>query len=192
MRRPLWRSKDRQRSPSPQICEKLIRKKVPSFSDAPPGQLQYNNSKDRFQARNKVAVKDLGKIMDAHDNEADAAFKAGSSSWDLVFEQMAAAKTRNEERSDLGSKATKAHDENRNKIAETFETVPDSILTINMAFDLLDPDPADMKVQTEAVSMLLEDLPALIKILLGEEKCKNSVHGIAKSSGFFHLASQRP
>ncbi|KAF5499550.1 hypothetical protein CGCF413_v006914 [Colletotrichum fructicola] len=203
MRRPLWRSKDRRRSPSPQRCEELIRKKVPSFSDAPPGQLQYNNSKDRFQARNKVAVKDLGKIIDAHDNEADAAFKAGSSSWDLVFEQMAAAKTRNEERSDLGSKvtaggdvisayinllpddygigilkgglalifdATKAHDENRNKIAETFETVPDSILTINMAFDLLDPDPADMKVQTEAVSMLLEDLPALIKILLGEEK----------------------
>ncbi|KAF5501637.1 hypothetical protein CGCS363_v006726 [Colletotrichum siamense] len=203
MRRPLWRSKDRQRSPSPQICEKLIRKKVPSFSDAPPGQLQYNNSKDRFQARNKVAVKDLGKIIDAHDNEADTALKVGSSSWDLVFEQMAAAKTRNEERSDLGSKvtaggdvisayinllpddygigilkgglalifdATKAHDENRNKIVQTFETIPDSILTINMAFDLLDPDPADMKVQTEAVGMLLEDLPALIKILLGEEK----------------------
>ncbi|KAK2741994.1 hypothetical protein CKAH01_01421 [Colletotrichum kahawae] len=203
MRKPLWRSKDRKRSPSPQTCEKIVRKKVPSFTDTPPGQLQYNDNEDRFQARNKVAVKDLGKIIEAHDKEADAALKVGGSSWDLVFEQMAAAKTRNEERSGFGSKiaaggdvmsayinilpddygigilkgglalifdATKAHDENRNKIVETFETIPDSILTINMAFDLLEPDPADMKVQTEAVSMLLEDLPVLIKILLGEEK----------------------
>ncbi|KAL3306068.1 Acidic mammalian chitinase [Colletotrichum asianum] len=65
--------------------------------------------------------------------------------------------------------ATKAHEDNRSRILETFETVPESILTINMAFDLLKPASVDKSLCTEVISMLLEDLPVLVKILLGNE-----------------------
>ncbi|KAK1701396.1 hypothetical protein BDP55DRAFT_641444 [Colletotrichum godetiae] len=65
--------------------------------------------------------------------------------------------------------ATKAHEDNRSRILATFETIPESILTINMAFDLLKPASVDKNLCTEVISMLLEDLPVLIKILLGNE-----------------------
>ncbi|KAK1847026.1 hypothetical protein CCHR01_10363 [Colletotrichum chrysophilum] len=207
LHRPFYLSKDRGRQTDPQTCDKIVQKTVFSTRNAYPGQLQYDNEEDRFKAKSRIAAKDLEKIIEAHDREPNTILEVRDSSWDLVFEQMAAAKARNEEKSGLRSKistgndvlsayisllpddygigilkgglalifdATKAHDENRNRIVETFETIPDSILTINMAFDLLDADPADMKVQAEAISMLLEDLPVLIKILLGKEKwyCK--------------------
>ncbi|KAH9239013.1 hypothetical protein K456DRAFT_32432 [Colletotrichum gloeosporioides 23] len=207
LHRPFYLSKDRGRQTDPQTCDKIVQKTVFSTRNAYPGQLQYDNEEDRFKAKSRIAAKDLEKIIEAHDREPNTILEVRDSSWDLVFEQMAAAKARNEEKSGLRSKistgndvlsayisllpddygigilkgglalifdATNAHDENRNRIVETFETIPDSILTINMAFDLLDADPADMKVQAEAISMLLEDLPVLIKILLGKEKwyCK--------------------
>lgn len=42
-----------------------------------------------------------------------------------------------------------------------------------MAFDLLKPASVDKSLCTEIISMLLEDLPVLVKILLGNEPCEN-------------------
>lgn len=63
-------------------------------------------------------------------------------------------------------------DENRGKILDTFETLPDSILTINTACALLEPGPAEEKVEEEVRSMLFRDMPVLVNILLGNEPCK--------------------
>ncbi|KAI8668518.1 hypothetical protein NCS55_00878000 [Fusarium keratoplasticum] len=65
--------------------------------------------------------------------------------------------------------ATKAHRENRGRILDTFETLPDAIVTINTAHALLQPEPQDVELQGEFLSILVKDIPALVKILLGEE-----------------------
>ncbi|KAF9874034.1 hypothetical protein CkaCkLH20_08406 [Colletotrichum karsti] len=65
--------------------------------------------------------------------------------------------------------AAKAYEENRERIIQTFETLPESILTINTAFQFLDPEPEDLKIQTNFLRMLLRDIPVLINILLGNE-----------------------
>ncbi|TDZ36330.1 hypothetical protein C8035_v001693 [Colletotrichum spinosum] len=65
--------------------------------------------------------------------------------------------------------ATKKHDENRGKILEAFETMPESIITMNTAYKLLEPDEEDAEFRDEFLIMLVTDIPALVKILLGQE-----------------------
>ena len=64
------------------------------------------------------------------------------------------------------------HEENRQRILETFETLPDTIITINTAHNLLEPDAEDQERCLGFLSMLIKDIPALVKILLGTEPCK--------------------
>lgn len=71
-----------------------------------------------------------------------------------------------------GIQAAVRHDENRQKILDTFETLPDTIITINTAHNLLEPDADDEERRMGFLSMLIKDIPALVKILLGTEPCK--------------------
>ncbi|RYP67688.1 hypothetical protein DL771_007095 [Monosporascus sp. 5C6A] len=65
--------------------------------------------------------------------------------------------------------AVKRHEDNRARILDTFETLPDSIVTINTAHALLEPSPEDTRLQMGFLNMLIKDIPVLIKILSGEE-----------------------
>ncbi|KAJ2993645.1 hypothetical protein NUW58_g1776 [Xylaria curta] len=66
--------------------------------------------------------------------------------------------------------ACQRHSENRQKIIEAFETVPDAILTINTAYLFLNPEEDDKDILRTFFTTLVEDLPFLIGKLLGKEK----------------------
>ncbi|KAI0912378.1 hypothetical protein F4823DRAFT_634366 [Ustulina deusta] len=65
--------------------------------------------------------------------------------------------------------AAQRRSENRDKILEAFETVPDVIITINTAYLLLNPEEDDIDTRKKFFATLLSDLPFLIQKLLGKE-----------------------
>ncbi|KAI8667599.1 hypothetical protein NCS56_00897000 [Fusarium sp. Ph1] len=148
LHRGLLRSKAHTRSPSPKMVDNFLRRRVDSFRAAPPGPSQYDDREERYKAQDSIAVEDLKQILDAHDKDPATELKVSGSSWDT---------------------ATKTHRENRGRILDTFETLPDAIVTINTAHALLQPEPKDTELQGAFLSMLVKDIPALVKILLGEE-----------------------
>ncbi|KAM6524476.1 hypothetical protein FALCPG4_010088 [Fusarium falciforme] len=194
LRRGLLRSKAHTRSPSPKMVDKFLRRRVDSFRAAPPGPSQYDDREERYKAQDSIAVEDLKQILDAHDKDPATELKVSYSSWDTVFEQMADAKRRHEDKTDYNSKAevainlmssyiniipdeyglgvlkgglalifnaTKTHRENRGRILDTFETLPDAIVTINTAHALSQPESKDIELQGEFLSILVKDIPAL-------------------------------
>ncbi|KAI1130636.1 hypothetical protein F5Y10DRAFT_235265 [Nemania abortiva] len=65
--------------------------------------------------------------------------------------------------------ALQKKEENAQKILEVFETVPETILTINTAYALLDPEPDDEHIKRDFYDTLVRDVPVLIAILRGSE-----------------------
>ncbi|TGJ79539.1 hypothetical protein E0Z10_g9221 [Xylaria hypoxylon] len=63
----------------------------------------------------------------------------------------------------------KRKEENAQKILEVFETIPETILTINTAYALLDPEPEDENIKRDFYDTLVKDVPLLIAILRGSE-----------------------
>ncbi|KAI0536229.1 hypothetical protein GGR58DRAFT_476043 [Xylaria digitata] len=63
----------------------------------------------------------------------------------------------------------KRKEENAQKILEVFETIPETILTINTAYALLEPEPEDERLKREFYDTLIRDVPVLIAILRGSE-----------------------
>ncbi|WAO91210.1 Hypothetical protein NCS54_00866800 [Fusarium falciforme] len=189
------------------MVDKFLRRRVDSFRAAPPGPSQYDDREERYKAQDSIAVEYVTcVILDAHDKDPATELKVSYSSWDTVFEQIADAKRRHEDKTDYNSKAevainlmssyiniipdeyglgvlkgglalifnaTKTHRENRGRILDTFETLPDAIVTINTAHALLQPESKDIELQGEFLSILVKDIPALVKILFGEETCQN-------------------
>ncbi|KAF4450954.1 hypothetical protein F53441_6015 [Fusarium austroafricanum] len=102
--RVFQRSKPRNRSSSPRKVDQFLRRRVDSFRDAPPGPTQYDDNEQRYKPQDSIAVKDLERILDAHDCDATD-FKVSDSSWNTVFNQIADAKRRHEQKSDNNSKA---------------------------------------------------------------------------------------
>ncbi|KAI8718138.1 hypothetical protein NCS52_00891800 [Fusarium sp. LHS14.1] len=176
------------------MVDKFLRQRVDSFRAAPPGPSQYDDREERYKAQDSIAVEDLKQILDAHDKDPATELKVSGSSWDTVFDQMADAKRRHENKTDYNSKAedgidvmssyinivldefglgvlkgglalifnaTKKRRENRERILNTLETLPDASVTINMAHALLHPEPKDTALQIEFLSMLIRDIPAL-------------------------------
>ncbi|PLB53965.1 hypothetical protein P170DRAFT_346896 [Aspergillus steynii IBT 23096] len=66
------------------------------------------------------------------------------------------------------SQTAKKRQENRNKILEAFESIPGSILSINLACGLLKPTEADEKLRQDFHVTLLNRMPELVDILLGK------------------------
>ncbi|GAW14979.1 hypothetical protein ANO14919_043870 [Xylariales sp. No.14919] len=66
--------------------------------------------------------------------------------------------------------ACQRRSENRQKIMDAFETVPDALITINTAYLFLDPEDDDKDILRVFFVTLVEDLPFLIQKLLGQEK----------------------
>ncbi|KAI1123410.1 hypothetical protein F5Y10DRAFT_270133 [Nemania abortiva] len=66
--------------------------------------------------------------------------------------------------------ACQRRSEIRQNILDAFQTVPDAILTISTAYVLLDPEDVDKDILRAFFLTLVEDLPFLIKKLLGNEK----------------------
>ncbi|KAI1407979.1 hypothetical protein F5Y13DRAFT_173566 [Hypoxylon sp. FL1857] len=202
LRRGLLRSKARGKSPSPEKVDRFLRERVNSFRDVPPEPSQYDVDEERFKTQSGIARDDLEKIINAHEREPGMVFKVSNSSWNTVFNQITAAKRRNEEMKHFSSEAadsvdvvlayidiipdeyglgilkdglalvfeaSKRNEEIRTKILDAFEALPDTIVTINTAYALLEPDPDDAKLHMQFLNMLIIDIPALVKILLGEE-----------------------
>ncbi|KAI3318933.1 hypothetical protein HD806DRAFT_548787 [Xylariaceae sp. AK1471] len=65
--------------------------------------------------------------------------------------------------------ALQKREENAQKILEVFETVPETMLTINTAYSLLGPETDDESIKREFYDNLVKDLPVLIAILRGSE-----------------------
>ncbi|KAI1110448.1 hypothetical protein F5Y14DRAFT_361112 [Nemania sp. NC0429] len=65
--------------------------------------------------------------------------------------------------------AAQRRSESREKILNAFETVPDTIMTINTAFLLLSPEEDDVDARKNFFATLLSTLPHLIAKLLGNE-----------------------
>ncbi|KAF6834283.1 hypothetical protein CMUS01_06214, partial [Colletotrichum musicola] len=174
------------------------------------GRSTFQRDRDIRTRREAHPGRDLEQIIKAHDDDQTTKTKVEHVSWDLLFDQMAAAKKAHEEKSGLTSKAAPGadllsdyinlipdefglgilkgglslifgavikHEENRAKILDTFETLPDSILTINTACALLEPGPAEEKLEEEVRSMLFRDIPVLVKILLGKEPWYRDIMG---------------
>ncbi|KAF6837853.1 hypothetical protein CPLU01_02739 [Colletotrichum plurivorum] len=197
LHRPHWRWRSKDVSPRPEDVNSFARD-MPTFRAAPPGPTQWDENEQRFRPEDELGA------------EYTTETKVEHVSWDLLFDQMAAAKKAHEEKSGLASKAALGadmlsdyinlipdefglgilkgglslifgavikHEENRAKILDTFETLPDSILTINTACALLEPGPAEEKLEEEVRSMLFRDIPVLVKILLGKEPWYRDIMG---------------
>ncbi|KAF6818910.1 hypothetical protein CSOJ01_01567 [Colletotrichum sojae] len=211
LHRPHWRWKSKDVSPRPEDVNNFARD-MPTFRAAPPGPTQWDENEQRFRPEDELGAEyDLEQIIKAHDGDQTTETKVEHVSWDLLFDQMAAAKKAHEEKSDLASKAALGadmlsdyinlipdefglgilkgglslifgavvnHEENLGKILDTFETLPDSILTINTACALLEPGPAEEKLEEEVRSMLFRDIPVLVKILLGKEPWYRDIMGL--------------
>ncbi|KAL2682348.1 hypothetical protein Neosp_006798 [[Neocosmospora] mangrovei] len=87
------------------MVDKFLRQRVDSFRAAPPGPSQYDDREERYKAQDSIAVEDLKQILDAHDKDPATELKVSGSSWDTVFDQMADAKRRHENKTDYNSKA---------------------------------------------------------------------------------------
>ncbi len=179
--------------------------------------------------KNNSVLRDLEKILIAHDEDSEIAVKAKGCSWDTVFEQMAEAARLKSSQTNPGlflpagvqiaseiidifpddfglgvikgglalifevrsqdspwgifgtrrtntklQQAAQRRSENRDKILEAFETVPDVIITINTAYLLLNPEEDDIDTRKKFFATLLSDLPFLIQKLLGKEACKSA------------------
>jgi len=79
--------------------------------------------------------------------------------------------------------STRRNIENKAKIMHAFETIPETILTINVACAYLDASETDLAVQRNFYSTIVLELPKLVELLLGKEKCAHTkLNGIASSS----------
>jgi hypothetical protein len=67
-------------------------------------------------------------------------------------------------------KSVKRGIENKARIQEALETLPETILTINTACAYLDATDDDIRVQREFYSSVLTQLPRLVELLLRKEK----------------------
>ncbi|KAF4628423.1 hypothetical protein G7Y89_g9722 [Cudoniella acicularis] len=59
--------------------------------------------------------------------------------------------------------------ENRERILEILETLPEDIIIINVACRSLDPEPRDLELQRAFYSNVAVQLPDLVEVLLGKE-----------------------
>jgi hypothetical protein len=57
---------------------------------------------------------------------------------------------------------------------QAFEAIPETILTINAACVYLDPSEKPLEIQQKFYSTVLTELPTLVDLLLGKEKCAYS------------------
>ncbi|KAE8351571.1 hypothetical protein BDV28DRAFT_162347 [Aspergillus coremiiformis] len=68
----------------------------------------------------------------------------------------------------IAFETAKKRKENRDKILEAFESIPESILSINLACGLLKPTEDDEKLRQDFHIKLLTSMPELVDILLGK------------------------
>lgn len=69
------------------------------------------------------------------------------------------------------SQTAKRGVENRAKILEAFETVPETVLTIQTAYNYLNPTADDEELCREFCRTLVRTLPGLLDVLLKRQPC---------------------
>ncbi|KAJ8132045.1 hypothetical protein O1611_g1582 [Lasiodiplodia mahajangana] len=201
----LWdrgRLKRMEQAPDPENVERYLRRRVPSFRNAPPGPMSYNKGEQAFKPEEDGAIDDLEQLIAAHDNGSKPEMQVQTCSWERVFDLMSEARAIHKPGiysnpvisigGDLASRyvdlipdeyglgmlkgglalifeALQKKEENAQRILEVFETIPETILTINTAYALLDPEPDDEHIKQDFYETLVKDVPVLIAILRGSE-----------------------
>lgn len=69
----------------------------------------------------------------------------------------------------------KRRGENRMRILEAFETIPGTILTVNLSYISLNPTADDEKLRQDFHRELVKRMPVLMDILLGKEPCTDFI-----------------
>lgn len=69
----------------------------------------------------------------------------------------------------------KRRGENRARILEAFESIPETILKINFSCGLLQPTAEDENLRHVSHFELVKRMPELINILIGKQPCTNTI-----------------
>ncbi|KAE8150937.1 hypothetical protein BDV25DRAFT_103683 [Aspergillus avenaceus] len=175
-----------------------IRERGSDFHPAFTVSSQYDSTRKRYIPSEKAAIEYLTELVETHDAGCAADEQRFSDcSWETVLKKLDDAKDEYSSRQQHGASTMMGLDlafkmtdvipeeyglgvikgvlgimferiENRAKILEAFESIPETILTINFSCSLLNPTAEDEKLRQEFHSTLVKRMPELIDILLGK------------------------